>query len=195
MTPILRNSDTRLRSSELDRGQPHLLGCTHSDLPRGTPTPSLPLSLVNQHPPAVRSSIPGKSAPLIDPGVFRNVTTIRRLVDEAAELSVRASSGLSSTSLGSMRNGGGNGSWAAAHVLGLDGQGSMGSGRNATMSAIRIHRLRVLSVQKLAAAYKADEIATSVIVMQGGSVFDDIAERVLRHGMAGLILCRVVRHK
>ncbi|PIL31231.1 hypothetical protein GSI_05929 [Ganoderma sinense ZZ0214-1] len=45
---------------------------------------------------------------------------------------------------------------------------------------MRVHRLRALAVQKLAAAYKADEIASSVMVMQGGSVFDDIAERVLR---------------
>ena len=39
---------------------------------------------------------------------------------------------------------------------------------------------RALAVQKLAAAYKADEIASSVMVMQGGGVFDDVAERVLR---------------
>lgn len=50
------------------------------------------------------------------------------------------------------------------------------------MSATRIHRLRTLAVQKLAAAYKADEIASSVMVMQGGSVFDDIADRVLKIG-------------
>ena len=50
------------------------------------------------------------------------------------------------------------------------------------MSAMRVHRLRALAVQKLAAAYKADEIASSVMVMQGGSVFDDIAERVLKYG-------------
>ena len=50
------------------------------------------------------------------------------------------------------------------------------------MSAMRVHRLRALAVQKLAAAYKADEIASSVMVMQGGSVFDDIAERVLKVG-------------
>ena len=49
------------------------------------------------------------------------------------------------------------------------------------MSATRIHRLRALAVQKLAAAYAADEIASSVMVMQGGSVFDDIAERVLKY--------------
>ncbi|TRM70472.1 hypothetical protein BD626DRAFT_533718 [Schizophyllum amplum] len=51
----------------------------------------------------------------------------------------------------------------------------------ATMSAMRIHRLRALAVQKLAQAYRMDEIASSVVVMQGGTVFDDIAERVLRH--------------
>ena len=50
------------------------------------------------------------------------------------------------------------------------------------MSAMRVHRLRALAVQKLAAAYKTDEIASSVMVMQGGSVFDDIAERVLKAG-------------
>lgn len=49
------------------------------------------------------------------------------------------------------------------------------------MSATRIHRLRALAVQKLAAAYAADEIASSVMVMQGGSVFDDIAGRVLKY--------------
>ncbi|KAF8155789.1 hypothetical protein B0H34DRAFT_808799 [Crassisporium funariophilum] len=41
-------------------------------------------------------------------------------------------------------------------------------------------RLRALAVQKLALAYKADEIASSVMVMQGGSVFDDVAKRVLK---------------
>lgn len=52
------------------------------------------------------------------------------------------------------------------------------------MSAMRIHRLRALAVQKLAAAYKTDEIASSVMVMQGGSVFDEIAERVLKNGVS-----------
>jgi len=60
--------------------------------------------------------------------------------------------------------------------------GDNGGGRNVAMSAMRIHRLRALAVQKLAAAYRADEIASSVMVMQGGSVFEDIAERVLKVG-------------
>lgn len=114
------------------------------------------------------------------------MTHIRRLIDEAAELSVRASSGLSAAALGSMRGGAGmNGSaWATAQSLGLGGVGD-GGGRNVAMSAMRVHRLRALAVQKLAAAYKTDEIASSVMVMQGGSVFDDIAERVLKIGACG----------
>ena len=50
------------------------------------------------------------------------------------------------------------------------------------MSATQIHRLRPLAAQKLAVAYRVDEIASSVIVMQGGSVFEDIAECVLKVG-------------
>ncbi|RXW16200.1 hypothetical protein EST38_g9654 [Candolleomyces aberdarensis] len=132
--------------------------------------------------PAFPTPKPGEpSPPPMDPGVFRSVTSIRRYIDEAAELSVRASSGLSAAELGSMRNGASlNGSpWAAAQSLGLNPLG-MHNGRNVAMSAIRIHRLRALAVQKLAQAYKTDEIASSVMVMQGGSVFDDIAERVLK---------------
>lgn len=136
--------------------------------------------------PPLPSPKPGKAIPPpIDPGVFRNVTSIRRLIDEAAELSVRASSGLSAAELGSMRGGGAGvlGSpWAAAQTLGINPLGNNGGGRNVAMSTMRIHRLRVLAVQKLAQAYRADEIASSVMVMQGGSVFDDVAERVLKVG-------------
>ena len=109
---------------------------------------------------------------------------IRRLIDEASELSVRASSGLSAAALGSLRNGSGmfgQNSWASSQ-LGMNGFNDGTGGRNVQMSANRLHRLRCLAVQKLAQAYKADEIASSVMVMQGGSVFDDIAERVLKVG-------------
>lgn len=138
-------------------------------------------------PPTFPMPKPGKATPPpIDPGVFRSVTTIRRLIDEAAELSVRASSGLSAVALGSMRGGSAginnNTPWATANSLGLNPLGD-GGGRNVAMSAMRVHRLRALAVQKLAQAYKTDEIASSVMVMQGGSVFDDVAERVLKYGM------------
>lgn len=130
---------------------------------------------------------PGKATPPpIDPGIFRSITAIRKLIDEASELSVRAASGLSATALGSMRTSTNN-AWATAQGLGFDGSNNIGGGRNVAMSAMRVHRLRALAVQKLAAAYKADEIASSVMIMQGGSVFDDIAEKVLKHGMFGTI--------
>ncbi|TFK56419.1 hypothetical protein OE88DRAFT_1649692 [Heliocybe sulcata] len=134
-------------------------------------------------PPPFPSPKPGKATPPpIDPGVFRSVTSIRRLIDEASELSVRASSGLSAAALVSMRDASriGTSPWATAQALGLNPLGDANGGRNVAMSAMRVHRLRALAVQKLAAAYKADEIASSVMVMQGGSVFDDIAERVLK---------------
>ncbi|KAH9046955.1 hypothetical protein EDB83DRAFT_2403992 [Lactarius deliciosus] len=128
---------------------------------------------------------PGKPIPPpIDPGVFRSVATIRRLIDEASELAVRASSGMSAAALGSVRSGASpnlhSSPWALAQSLGMNPLGDTGGGRNVAMSAMRIHRLRALAVQKLAAAYRADEIASSVMVMQGGSVFEDIAERVLK---------------
>ncbi|KAH0837856.1 hypothetical protein J3R83DRAFT_6083 [Lanmaoa asiatica] len=166
------------RPREIDRGLHALADHTPPDSPRRNfntlPSPYTAAS-------TTLLPTPGKpTPPPIDPGVFRNVATIRRLIDEAAELSVRASSGLSPAALGSMR-GGSHGAWPTAQSLGLDSSGNMGGGRNVAMSAMRVHRLRALAVQKLAAAYKADEIASSVMVMQGGSVFDDIAERVLRH--------------
>ncbi|KAI6015661.1 hypothetical protein EDC04DRAFT_2881801 [Pisolithus marmoratus] len=170
------------RSGECDRGFQSLSDYTPPDSPGGTFTTLSPLQALHPSSSAFPLPVPGRPMPPpIDPGVFRNVAAIRRLIDEAAELSVRASSGLSAAALGSMRNGGGSASWPTAHALGLDGAGNVGGGRNVAMSAMRIHKLRALAVQKLAAAYKADEVASSVMVMQGGSVFDDIAERVLKH--------------
>ncbi|KAF8640871.1 hypothetical protein AX17_000519 [Amanita inopinata Kibby_2008] len=181
----LVSAETRMQSIPLpvpmikprDRGF-FSLGENHSpiDSPRFSYS-SLPM------PPSLPLPKHGKpTPPPIDPGVFHSVTSIRRLIDEAAELSVRASSGLSAAELGSMRSGSGlgNSPWATAQSLGLNALGNTGGGRNVAMSAMRIHRLRALAVQKLAQAYKADEIASSVMVMQGGSVFDDVAERVLK---------------
>ncbi|KAF9469558.1 hypothetical protein BDZ94DRAFT_1242700 [Collybia nuda] len=165
-------------SKQRDRGYHTLADHSPPASPRGAFS-TLPL------PPPFPTPKPGKATPPpIDPGVFRSVTSIRRLIDEAAELSVRASSGLSAAELGSMRTGSGYGGspWAAAQSLGINPMGNNGGGgRNVAMSAMRIHRLRALAVQKLAQAYKADEIASSVMVMQGGSVFDDVAERVLKN--------------
>ncbi|KAG2341973.1 hypothetical protein BDR05DRAFT_964620 [Suillus weaverae] len=171
-TPRPRDRD-RIVYSLKDNTPPESPGNTFTALP----TPYVPTSQSVSFPlPA-----PGKATPPpIDPGVFRNVAAIRRLIDEASELSVRASSGLSAAALGSIRTPSNN-AWASAQGLGFDGSNNIGGGRNVAMSAMRVHRLRALAVQKLAAAYKADEIASSVMVMQGGSVFDDIAEKVLKY--------------
>ncbi|KAG2099876.1 uncharacterized protein F5147DRAFT_640466 [Suillus discolor] len=170
--PRPRDRD-RILYSLKDNTPPESPGNTLTTLP----TPYIPTSQSVAFP----LPPPGKATPPpIDPGVFRNVAAIRRLIDEASELSVRASSGLSAVASGSIRTPLNN-PWAGAQGLGFDGSNNIGGGRNVAMSAMRIHRLRALAVQKLAAAYKADEIASSVMVMQGGSVFDDIAEKVLKY--------------
>ncbi|KAG9052194.1 hypothetical protein FS842_010351 [Serendipita sp. 407] len=129
----------------------------------------------------VRQPSPKPVPPPIDPGVFRSVATIRRLIDEASDLAVRAASGLSAPALGALRSPGANGNpRSPAHVLGMNPMGEQNNGRGLNMSSTRTHRLRVLAVQKLAAAYQADEIAASVMVMQGATALDDIAERVLK---------------
>lgn len=115
--------------------------------------------------------------PPIDPAVFRGVAAIRRLVDDASDLAVRAASGMSAAALGAlnpnsaMTGGGGN-------ALGLE---QNAGGRNPAMSPIRQHRLRKLAVAKLAEAYRIDEIAASVAVMQGATGLDDLAVRVLKN--------------
>ena len=159
----------------------------YASLGDSSPPDSPRLSFASLSYPPLPAPPPGKPIPPpIDPGVFRSVTTIRRLIDEASELAVRASSGMSAAALGSIRGGGGpnvhTSPWALAQSLGMNPLGDLGGGRNVAMSAMRIHRLRALAVQKLAAAYRADEIASSVMVMQGGSIFEDIAERVLKVG-------------
>lgn len=118
--------------------------------------------------------------PPIDPGIFKSITNIRRLIDEASDLAVRAASGLSASALGALRSpASSNNPWAASQMLGI---GDQHSGRSVSMSSNRTHRLRVLAVQKLAEAYKTDEIAASVMVMQGASALEDLAERVLKVG-------------
>ena len=173
LPPLPPPSSSIYAGKQRDRGFHGLSDFSPPDSPRNTFS-TLPL------PPPFPPSKPGKATPPpIDPGVFRSVRSIRQLIDEAAELSVRASSGLSAAELGTMRGGSslhGN-PWTTAQSLGLN------PGRNVAMSAMRIHRLRAVAVQKLAQAYKADEIASSVMVMQGGSVFDDVAERVLKVGV------------
>lgn len=140
-----------------------VLNCDPATLaPYQSAPPETPLSL-SLHVPRTKPS-----PPPIDPGVFRSVLSVRRLVEEATDLAIRASSGLSAAALSSMNS--------------LFGDPMPNYGRTVSMSPTRAHRLRALAVQRLAQAYKADEIAASVMVMQGATSLDDIAERVLAVG-------------
>lgn len=103
---------------------------------------------------------------------------VRKLLDEASDLAVRAASGLSAAALGALAASTAQSGGNVATALGLE---NTVNGRPAAMSATRQHRLRAMAVNKLAQAYMIDEVAASVAVMQGATAIDDIAEKVLRH--------------
>ncbi|QDS72626.1 hypothetical protein FKW77_002232 [Venturia effusa] len=113
----------------------------------------------------------------IDPAVFYDLVKIRKAVDEATNLAVRAASGVTSAQLNaSMTASNGMLNSAGASALGL-GFGGMGGSK---LSAERKHRMRELATQKLSQAYHLDEIAASVATMQSASTLENIAELVLR---------------
>ena len=114
----------------------------------------------------------------IDPAVFYDLVKIRKAVDEATNIAVRAASGVTSASLNaslSANNGMLNGAGAAALGLGFGGTGG-----GAKLSRERKHRMRELATQKLSAAYHLDEIAASVATMQSASTLEDLAMHVLQ---------------
>ncbi|KAL1954346.1 hypothetical protein VTO42DRAFT_1373 [Malbranchea cinnamomea] len=114
----------------------------------------------------------------IDPAVFFDLVKIRRLVEEATDLAVRAANGTTSAALNISLNATngllGGGSSAAL------GFGIGGGGGNAKLSRERRHRMREHATQKLARAYRLDEIAASVATMQSASALEDVAKLVLQ---------------
>lgn len=104
----------------------------------------------------------------IDPAVFFDLVKIRRLVEDATTLAVRAASGVAS-SLHNTGNG----------PLGL-GFGLAGGGNPGKLSRERKHRMREQATQKLSRAYRIDEIACSVATMQSASTLEDVASLVLQ---------------
>ena len=106
----------------------------------------------------------------IDPAVFFDLVKIRRLVDDATNLAVRAASGVVSGSAPSSQ-------FSGAAALGF---GFGQSGRGPKLSAERRHRLRVDATQRLSQAYHLDEIACSVATMQSASALEDVASLVLQ---------------
>ncbi|KAL1597999.1 hypothetical protein SLS60_008487 [Paraconiothyrium brasiliense] len=112
----------------------------------------------------------------IDPAVFYDLVKIRKAVDEATNLAVRATSGLTSAALSNSLNAG-NGMLGSAAALGI---GYGGHGGNAKLSRERKHRMRELATAKLSQAYHLDEIAASVATMQSASTLEDVAQFVLQ---------------
>lgn len=106
----------------------------------------------------------------IDPAVFYDVIKIRKLVEDATDLAVRAASDLSSQGTHGGYGGGGTN-------LGLGGPGSGPHGSR--LSRERKYRMNLHACQKLSRAYRLDEIACSVATMQGASTLDAIGTTVL----------------
>ncbi|GME43420.1 hypothetical protein GTA08_BOTSDO04543 [Neofusicoccum parvum] len=116
----------------------------------------------------------------VDPAVFYDLVKIRKAVDEATNLAVRAASGLTSAALSSQANAA-NGILGSAAQLGL---GYVGGGQNTKLSRERKYRMRELATQKLSHAYHLDEIAASVATMQSASTLEDVAQFVLQRTAA-----------
>lgn len=94
---------------------------------------------------------------LVDPAVFYDVVKIRKYVDEAAQDSVRASTGISNTAM--------NGR--------MDYFGA-GGGPGSTLSKERIFKIRQKAVRLLSKAFELDEVAASVATMQATSTVEDV---------------------
>lgn len=106
----------------------------------------------------------------IDPAVFYDVIKIRKLVEDATDLAVRAASDFSSQGAPGGYGGGGSN-------LGLGGPGSGPHGSR--LSRERKYRMNLHACQKLSRAYRLDEIACSVATMQGASTLDAIGTTIL----------------
>ncbi|AEO55567.1 hypothetical protein MYCTH_2049292 [Thermothelomyces thermophilus ATCC 42464] len=110
----------------------------------------------------------------IDPAVFFDLVKIRRLVDEATNLTVRAASGVASIGQRGVPGGGSH----HADILGF-GYGARPPPQT-KLSAERRHRMREQATQKLMEAYWLDEIASSVATMQSASSLEEVASLVLQ---------------
>ncbi|KAL4730535.1 hypothetical protein ACLX1H_002571 [Fusarium chlamydosporum] len=109
----------------------------------------------------------------IDPAVLFDLLKIRRLVDEATNLAVRAASDIASPVLTNVHGGlPGSSSMSAL--------GMTGPGHGMKLSHKRKSQMREQASQKLSRAYHLDEIACSVATMQGASTIEEIGAVVLQ---------------
>ena len=105
--------------------------------------------------------------------MFFDLVKIRRLVDEATNLAVRAATGVASVNQQTISSAHHH---AAALGLGI----GFGPGGQTKLSRERKHRMREQATQKLSKAYRLDEIASSVATMQSASPLEEVASLVLQ---------------
>ncbi|KAK4130678.1 hypothetical protein BT67DRAFT_436889 [Trichocladium antarcticum] len=110
----------------------------------------------------------------INPAIFSDLIKIRRLVDEATDLAVRAASDVTSIGQRSLPFG------VSHHAAALGLGDGLRPPPQARLSPERRHRMRVQATQKLVTAYRLDEIACSVAVMQSASSLEEVAALVLQ---------------
>ncbi|KMU91853.1 hypothetical protein CIHG_09593 [Coccidioides immitis H538.4] len=113
----------------------------------------------------------------IDPAVFFDIVKIRRSIEEATDLAVRAANGTTSSALGNSLNASNDIlSGGSSAVLGL---GIGGGSGHAKLSRERRHRMREHATQS-SPRRTADEIAASVATMQSASALEEVAKLVLQ---------------
>ncbi|KIX95414.1 uncharacterized protein Z520_08931 [Fonsecaea multimorphosa CBS 102226] len=113
----------------------------------------------------------------IHPAVLFDLVKIRRLIDEATSLAVRAANGTSTSDLQtSLQSSKGMFYGNDAEMLGLSSPRGLG---HTKLSRERRHRMRDHATQKLYQAYSFDEIAASVVMMQSASALEGVAKLVL----------------
>lgn len=108
-----------------------------------------------------------------DPAIFFDLIKIHRLVDEATNLAVKAASDMASPTLTNV-----NGD--AADYSPLSSLGFGGPVHGAKLSRERKFRMREQASQKLARAYRLNEILCSVATMQSATPLEQVGATVLQ---------------
>ncbi|KFY96608.1 hypothetical protein V500_02399 [Pseudogymnoascus sp. VKM F-4518 (FW-2643)] len=112
----------------------------------------------------------------IDPAVFFDLVKVRKLAEEACDLAVRATAGIATSALSNPFTIAKSIQGSGVEALGL---GSFGPGTGAPLSAERKFRMRDQATQKLSKAYHLDELASSIVTMQGASTLARVAEQLI----------------
>ncbi|KFY17318.1 hypothetical protein V491_05035 [Pseudogymnoascus sp. VKM F-3775] len=113
---------------------------------------------------------------LIDPAVFFDLLKIRKLAEEACDLSVRATAGIATSALTNPSTVAKSMDGSRVEALGI---GSSGPSTGTPLSGERKFRMRDQATQKLSKAYQLDEIASSLVTMRGASILERVAQQVI----------------